>query len=113
MNVSRFVRFLFDGARPMIVFMIVTGLVAGLSSVGLLAIINRLLSHSDAVPRNLAAAFIGLVVLKVCANWLSQLLLVKFARRPFWISGFVCAGKCFARHSGRLSAMGRHNFSRH
>ena len=80
MNVSRFVRFLFDGARPMIVFMIVTGLVAGLSSVGLLAIINRLLSHSDAVPRNLAAAFIGLVVLKVCANWLSQLLLVKFAQ---------------------------------
>ncbi len=80
MNVSRFVRFLFDGARPMIVFMIVTGLVAGLSSVGLLAIINRLLSHSDVVPRSLAAAFIGLVVVKVFTNWLSQLLLVKFAQ---------------------------------
>ena len=79
-KVSRFVRFLFDGARPMIVFMIVTGLVAGLSSVGLLAIINRLLSYSNAVPRSLAAAFIGLVALKVFANWLSQLLLVKFAQ---------------------------------
>ena len=80
MNVSRFVRFLFDGARPMIALMILTGLIAGLSSVGLLAIINRLLSHSDAIPRGLAAAFIGLVVLKVLANWISQLLLVKFAQ---------------------------------
>ena len=80
MNVSRFVRFLFDGARPMIALMILTGLIAGLSSVGLLAIINRLLSHSDAIPRGLAAALIGVVVLKVLANWISQLLLVKFAQ---------------------------------
>ncbi|MET0515921.1 MAG: cyclic peptide export ABC transporter [Nitrospiraceae bacterium] len=105
MNVSRFVRFLFDGAKPMAALMIVTGLIAGLSSVGLLAIINRLLSHSDAIPRGLAAAFIGLVVLKVLANWISQLLLVKFAQETILDIGIRLCRKVLC---APLRALERH-----
>jgi putative ATP-binding cassette transporter len=77
---SRFLRFLLEGAKPMVFLMAITGLVAGLSSVGLLAIINRVLSQPSSVPPTLAAGFIGLVLVKVFTNWLSQILLVKFAQ---------------------------------
>jgi putative ATP-binding cassette transporter len=80
MKVSRFAKFLLDGARPMVFLMALTGLVAGLSSVGLLAIINRILSEQATVPTTLAAGFIGLVMVKVFTNWMSQILLVKFAQ---------------------------------
>lgn len=64
----------------MVYLMALTGLVAGLSSVGLLAIINRILSMPASVPATLAAGFIGLMAAKVFTNWLSQILLVKFAQ---------------------------------
>lgn len=64
----------------MVYLMALTGLVAGLSSVGLLAIINRILSQPASVPATLAAGFIGLMAAKVFTNWLSQILLVKFAQ---------------------------------
>jgi putative ATP-binding cassette transporter len=80
MKLSRFAKFLIEGARPMVFWMAVTGLVAGLSSVGLLAIINRMLSEPSAVPAALAEGFIALVAVKIFTNWLSQILLVKFAQ---------------------------------
>lgn len=64
----------------MVFLMALTGLIAGLSSVGLLAIINRILSEPGAVPATLAGGFIALVMVKVFTNWLSQVLLVKFAQ---------------------------------
>jgi putative pyoverdin transport system ATP-binding/permease protein len=77
---SRFVKFLLEGARPMVFLMALTGLVAGLCSVGLLAIINRMLSDAGSVPATLAGGFIVLVAVKVFTNWWSQILLVKFAQ---------------------------------
>jgi putative ATP-binding cassette transporter len=77
---SRYIAFLLEGAKPMVLLMALTGLVAGLSSVGLLALINRMLSASGHVPSTLAIAFIGLVAVKIFTNWLSQILLVKFAQ---------------------------------
>jgi putative ATP-binding cassette transporter len=64
----------------MVFLMALTGFLAGLSSVGLLAVINRMLSEPSAVPAALAAAFIALVAVKIFTNWLSQILLVKFAQ---------------------------------
>ena len=52
----------------MVYLMALTGLVAGLSSVGLLAIINRILSMPASVPATLAAGFIGLMAAKVFTN---------------------------------------------
>jgi putative pyoverdin transport system ATP-binding/permease protein len=80
MKFSRFAKFLMEGARPMVFWMALTGCVAGLSSVGLLAIINRMLSEPSAVPSALAGGFIALVAAKIFTNWLSQILLVKFAQ---------------------------------
>jgi putative ATP-binding cassette transporter len=80
MKVSRFAKFLLEGARPMVFWMALTGFIAGLSSVGLLAIINRMLNEPSAVPPALAGGFIALVAVKISTNWLSQILLVKFAQ---------------------------------
>jgi putative ATP-binding cassette transporter len=80
MKFSRFAKFLMEGARPMVFWMALTGFVAGLSSVGLLAIINRMLNEPSAVPPTLAGVFIALIAVKIFTNWLSQILLVKFAQ---------------------------------
>ena len=64
----------------MVVLMALTGFLAGLSSVGLLAVINRMLNEPAAVPAVLAGAFLVLVAVKIFTNWLSQILLVKFAQ---------------------------------
>lgn len=63
------------------VLMVLTGLLAGLSSVGLLAVINKLINGAGATADGLALAFIGLALLKVSSNYLSQLLLVTFAQK--------------------------------
>ncbi|MFO0733898.1 MAG: cyclic peptide export ABC transporter [Nitrospiraceae bacterium] len=80
MKTVRFLQFLLRDARSMMLFMVLAGIAAGLSSVGLLAVINKLISAGGSVPRLLGAAFIGLALLKVGANYASQLLLVKFAQ---------------------------------
>ncbi|MDR4479036.1 MAG: cyclic peptide export ABC transporter [Nitrospira sp.] len=81
MKMYRFLLFLLRDARTMMVLMVVTGLVAGLSSVGLLAVINKLINGAGATSELFAVAFIGLAVLKVLSNYLSQLLLVTFAQK--------------------------------
>ena len=80
MKMFRFLLFLLRGARTMMVLMVLTGLLAGLASVGLLAVINKLINGAGSSSELFAAAFIGLAVLKVVSNYLSQLLLVKFAQ---------------------------------
>ena len=79
LKMYRFFQFLLRGARTMMVLMIVTGLLAGLSSVGLLAVINKLINGAGSTSQAFAVAFIGLALLKVLTNYLSQLLLVSFA----------------------------------
>jgi len=80
MNIPRLVRFLFNGSKGMLVLLVFSGLLAGLTSVGLLAVINSLLHRSQGIPHALAIAFVGLVLLKIATNAASQLLLVYFAQ---------------------------------
>ena len=77
----RFLLFLLRDARTMMILMVLTGLLAGLSSVGLLAVINKLINGAGTTSELFALAFIGLAVLKVGSNYLSQLLLVTFAQK--------------------------------
>ncbi|MGC3976303.1 MAG: hypothetical protein QM771_18245 [Nitrospira sp.] len=65
----RFLLFLLRDARTMMVLMVLTGLLAGLSSVGLLAVINKLINGAGTTSELFAAAFIGLAVLKVGSNY--------------------------------------------
>lgn len=64
----------------MLALLVFSGLLAGLTSVGLLAVINSLLHRSQGIPHALAIAFVGLVLLKIATNAASQLLLVYFAQ---------------------------------
>ncbi len=78
MTLPRLARFLLSGPRRMLAALVLSGLLAGFTSVGLLAIINRLLHHGAAA--SLALAFFGLALLKVGANAASQILLVYFSQ---------------------------------
>jgi putative pyoverdin transport system ATP-binding/permease protein len=80
MNISRLARFLFSGSKGMLALLILSGLLAGFTSVGLLAVINSLLHRPQGIPHALAGAFVGLALLKVTTNAASQLLLVYFAQ---------------------------------
>ena len=80
MHFKGFVRFLLSGSKAMLGLLILCGLLAGFSSIGLLAVINRLLHHAGGIPHALAVAFIGLALLKIATNAMSQLLLVYFSQ---------------------------------
>jgi putative pyoverdin transport system ATP-binding/permease protein len=64
----------------MLALLILSGLLAGFTSVGLLAVINSLLHRPHGIPHSLAIAFVGLALLKILTNAGSQLLLVYFAQ---------------------------------
>jgi putative ATP-binding cassette transporter len=60
---------------------VVAGLVSGLCSAGLIAVISTGLSRADLPRILLAVAFVGLVVGKVATNALARLLLNRFSQR--------------------------------
>ena len=88
--------------------MVLAGIVAGLSSVGLLAVINKLISSTGSVSHALAAAFIGLALLKVGSNYLSQLLLVKFAQETILRLGMDLCWKVVRAPFRTLERRGSH-----
>ncbi len=104
----RFLQFLLRGARTMMVLMVFTGLLAGLSSVGLLAVINKLINGAGATSQIFAVAFIGLAVLKVLSNYLSQLLLVTFAQETILNLGMELCWKIVRAPYRTLERRGRH-----
>lgn len=90
------------------VLMVLTGLLAGLSSVGLLAVINKLINGAGATADGLALAFIGLALLKVSSNYLSQLLLVTFAQKTILKLGMDLCWKVVRAPYRTLERRGSH-----
>jgi putative ATP-binding cassette transporter len=112
MKLYRFLLFLLRDARSMMVLMVLTGLLAGLSSVGLLAVINKLINGAGATSELFAVAFIGLAVLKVVSNYLSQLLLVTFAQKTILNLGWISVGKWCGPPIARWNVAARMKFWR-
>ncbi len=104
----RFLLFLLRGARNMMVLMVLTGLLAGLSSVGLLAVINKLINGAGSASDVFAVAFIGLAILKVVSNYLSQLLLVTFAQETILNLGMELCWKVVRAPYRTLEKRGAH-----
>jgi putative ATP-binding cassette transporter len=76
MNLSRLVRFLLRGPKWTLVVLLATGLLSGVCSAGLLAVVNGLVHQIGGVPRALALLFVALAVAKIAAHGASQLALV-------------------------------------
>jgi len=76
MNLSRLVRFLLRGPKRTLLVLLATGLLSGVCSAGLLAVINVLVHQTGGVPRALALLFAALAVAKIAAHGVSQLSLV-------------------------------------
>ncbi|MCC2641313.1 MAG: Cyclic peptide transporter [Nitrospira sp.] len=108
MKMYRFLQFLLRGARTMMVMMVLTGLLAGLSSVGLLAVINKLINGAGSTSQLFALAFIGLAALKVASNYLSQLLLVTFAQETILNLGMDLCWKIVRAPYRTLERRGAH-----
>ena len=76
MNLSRLVRFLLRGPKRTLLVLLATGLLSGVCSAGLLAVVNVLVHQTGGVPRALALLFAALAVAKIAAHGVSQLSLV-------------------------------------
>ncbi len=80
MRLGRFLHFVVQRSRSMAWLMVCVGVLSGLLSAGVLALINHVLQHpSDHSPLVLSG-FVGLVAGKLLTNLGSQLLLVRFAQ---------------------------------
>ena len=80
MPFGRFFHFVVQRARAMAWLMVCAGVLSGLMSAGLLALINHVLHHASDRSALVALGFLALVVGKLLSNLLSQLLLVRFSQ---------------------------------
>lgn len=80
MRFARFLRFIVQRSRSMAWLMVCVGVLSGLLSAGVLALINYVLHHSSNHSLLVLLGFVGLVAGKILANLGSQLLLVRFAQ---------------------------------
>ena len=68
--------FLLRGPKRTLVVLLATGLLSGICSAGLLAVINALIHQTGGLRRAVALTFAALVIAKIAAHGLSQLSLV-------------------------------------
>ncbi|MEP6957325.1 MAG: cyclic peptide export ABC transporter [Nitrospirota bacterium] len=80
MPFRRFLRFIVQRSRTMAWLMVCAGVISGLLSAGVLALINHVLHHSFDHSLFIMAGFIVLVAGKLLSNLWSQLLLVRFSQ---------------------------------
>jgi putative pyoverdin transport system ATP-binding/permease protein len=80
MPFRRFLRFIVQRSRTMAWLMVCAGVISGLLSAGVLALINHVLHHPSDHSLFIMAGFIVLVAGKLLSNLWSQLLLVRFSQ---------------------------------
>ncbi len=80
MRFGRFLHFIVQRSRSMAWLMVCVGVLSGLLSAGVLALINYVLHHSSDHSLLVLLGFISLVAGKILANLGSQILLVRFAQ---------------------------------
>ena len=80
MPFRRFLRFIVQHSRTMAWLMVCAGIMSGLLSAGVLALINHVLHHSSDHSLLVMLGFAALVAGKLLSNLWSQLLLVRFSQ---------------------------------
>ena len=92
MPFRRFLRFVVQRSRAMTWLMVCAGIMSGLLSAGVLALINRVLHHSSDQSLLMLLGFVVLVAGKLLSNLWSQLLLSRFTQDTILdISLSLCA----------------------
>jgi putative ATP-binding cassette transporter len=76
MTLARLLRFLLRGPKWPFLVLLATGLLSGICSAGLLAVINVLVHQTGGLPHALALLFVALACAKIATQCLSQLSLV-------------------------------------
>lgn len=71
---------LLRNARKTVILMTAAGVLAGLFSAGILALVNQALNRDSSASTLLISGFIAMAVAKIVANAAAQLLLVKFSQ---------------------------------
>ena len=80
MPFRRFLRFIVQRSRTMAWLMVCAGVMSGLLSAGVLALINHVLHHPSDHSLLVMLGFVVLVAGKLLSNLWSQLLLVRFSQ---------------------------------
>jgi putative pyoverdin transport system ATP-binding/permease protein len=99
-------RFLLSASRRMLLGLFIASVLAGASSAALLAVIHRALIPGDTGPKLIAAAFVAALAVKLVAQYVSQVMLVRFAQQ---IVLELCRDLCdrvLATPLDRLEALG-------
>jgi putative ATP-binding cassette transporter len=76
----RLFTYLFKSSRRMVFLVSLAGLLSGIFSAGLIALINYALHNGHSLPRRVLLAFVVVSLAKIAAGFISQLLLVDFSQ---------------------------------
>src|SRR5687767_7008658 len=104
----KLIRFLVKHSRSIVILALVTGVIAGLSSTGLLILISTALSQPGTSPAYVYWAFAGLCVLVPLFRFVSQSLLLKLSQSATYELRVSLSHRILAAPLRQLEEIGRH-----
>jgi putative pyoverdin transport system ATP-binding/permease protein len=104
----KLLHFLMRYSWRMMTLALVTGVIAGLSNTGLLALINTTLSHSRATGMEVIPAYIGLCLLLMAGRVASEALLVRLSQSTVFNFSLQLSRRILSAPLRRLEELGPH-----
>jgi putative ATP-binding cassette transporter len=102
------IKLLLQHSRKMFVLSIVAGILSGLASAALLAVLNRALRQSDPLTRVLVASFIGLCLLLPLFRFMAEVLLNKLGQNALYSMRMDLSRQIIAAPLRHLEQLGAH-----
>ncbi len=102
LRLSREVRF----SRPTIVFVTIAGIVSGVASTGMIALVSSIVGADDGSSRSRASLFIGLCLTLPVFRFLSQILLINLSQKSLLTLRLKLARRILGAPLRRLEELG-------
>jgi len=109
LHFPRFIYFLIQRSRSILLAMVGVGVLSGLCSAAVLALINRVLQHRQDESALLAAGFVGVVMGKLLTQIASQLMLTRFSQDMTLELSLTLCDKILKAPFHRIEAQGPSN----
>jgi putative ATP-binding cassette transporter len=99
--------FLLRSSRRMFAIAVVTGFLSGISSAGIIALINRIVTQAGVnTPIGLLWAFVGLVLVSLVANFICQIVLIRLAQQAIFHLRLQLSRQILASELAHLETVG-------
>ncbi|MBZ0167331.1 MAG: ABC transporter ATP-binding protein, partial [Candidatus Omnitrophica bacterium] len=100
--------FLWNNSRKLVVVAILTSIICGLATAGLVACIHAALSQTETISMQIAMAFVGLCLLSLLSGVVAQIILVRISQGAIYDLRLRLSRQILATPLRQLETIGPH-----